>query len=97
MDLILHVLVNIPEAYNTQLTKIESLLGTQPDSAMIEMMYKKLNTRYGRLKRNRNSDAQIKHKRALFVAASEQLPMTSEEETAYSVSQFKGKCYKCGK
>ena len=64
-DLIFHVLANIPKSYDTQITEIESLLGTHPDAVAIEMLRNKLNVQYGRFSKNRDVDAMINHKKAL--------------------------------
>ena len=90
-DLILHVLVNIPEVYTTQITVIETLMGTHTDTVTIELLRNKLNAQYGRLPKNQDIDAKIDHENALLVVVNTALAAMSEDKIFYFVSQFKGR------
>ena len=65
-DLVLHILANIPEAYENQVNKLEIKMIANPTTGMIKVVHKKLNTRYARIQKKRDAAPISDHERALL-------------------------------
>jgi hypothetical protein len=105
-DLILHVLANVPEAYETQVNEIESALTTGITSVTLAYVRSKFLERYERIRMHSGKDADDeKALQASFgshfpdheAVASQYLSSLSETALLSYMKQFKGTCNSCGK
>jgi len=81
-QLMIHVLNNLPEEYNIQVSKLESQLNDKSNPLLIGKIQTELNLRYARIK-NKNGGANDKE--------------SSTEQAFAAFKCFKGKCNKCGR
>ena len=106
IDLILHVLANVPEAYETQINEIESALVTGTPSVTLAYVRSKFSERYERMRTH--SEKVTDDEQALQAGFGKYFPdqeavasqyLSSLSETALSsfIKQFKGSCNTCGK
>ena len=65
-DLLLHILVNVLEAYEVQVNEMEPKINADPLLVTIEAVHKKLNIRYTRIQKLCKSAPESDHKKALL-------------------------------
>ena len=52
VDVVLHILANVPESYEQQVNTLEALLESAPDTVTIESVRDELNARFARIQKN---------------------------------------------
>ena len=96
IDMILHILANLPESYEGQVSAIEKDLTIDPTTATIDKIRDTLNLRYARIQKTRDAAPKNDQERALS-AISATMKSMNTDELVFFAKQFKGLCNKCGK
>ena len=81
MNLMIHILNNLPEEYDNQVEQLEDKLNNTTEPLNLKTIRENLNLRYERLNNKDDDDEDNEDK----------------EEKALVMTQFKGRCWKCGK
>jgi hypothetical protein len=76
-----HVLNNVPELYNIEVSKLEDRLGDLTDPLSLEEIRSALCLKYERMSAKKNKNKRYQQ----------------DEETALFAGGFKGKCNNCGR
>ncbi len=93
VDLIIHVLANLPEEYEVAVSKLEEKLKDSRNPLELEDVREELNSRFERITKHA---AESKDDKALMAVLEEE-DIDIEKAFAAFVKQFKGLCNKCGK
>ena len=88
VDLIIHILSNVPEEYEVVVSKIEEKLKTSPSALQLE------DFRFKRIQKNKEETSTEKRLSSITLEALSELDETA---LAAFIKQFKGLCNKCGK
>jgi hypothetical protein len=94
VDLIIHILSDLPEEYEVVVSKIEEKLKTQPSAVTLEDVRTDLNSRFKRIQKH---EEETTNEKGLSTKTIEQLAELDETALAAFIKQFKGLCNKCGK
>ena len=96
-DLILHIMANVPEQYETAVQALQRGIGlpsTDPNATTIETVRRELTLRYERMKKHRRTANVPDGDRAMMAAIVNGM---DEVMLAAFFKQFKGLCNNCGK
>lgn len=94
VDLIIHILSNVPEDYEVVVSKIEEQLKDLTTTVKLEDVRTDLSSRYKRIQKN---EEETTNEKGLSSRTIEQLAELDETALAAFIKQFKGLCSKCGK
>jgi len=93
-DTIMHLLNFLPALHDSKRLLIMEMLEQDPDAVMLEVLRKKLTTKYDCTRIERRGE-QLQHEHAI-AAIADQIAAMDQDEVAAWVSRFKGTCNKCG-
>ena len=93
--LMIHILLNLPEEYDTLVETMEKELNNSTDPLTIEGMKERLHAKWERMNRRNgdDNDDDENNEEALFMAKNNEI----KGEALFGKKQFKGRCRICGK
>eukprot|EP00956_Cyclotella_meneghiniana_P039716 scaffold177807_cov69-Cyclotella_meneghiniana.AAC.1 len=94
IDLIIHILSNLPEEYEVVVSKMEEKLKETPCTLTLEDVRNDLNSRFKRILKH---EEETTNDKGLSARTIEQLAELDETALAAFIKQFKGLCNRCGK